>query len=149
MRCTNAGILERDVGVSQAAEQHDRDELPDDESWRHSDDQERRPHEHAASPEVDHVMSRTLERVQSDRRVMDGVRGPEPGHRMGEAMVPVLEEVTQDDHHQHLKSQRALRRPDPEPAGESQPGKDGRQPGQDHELRDVAAEARVQRVLSY
>ena len=80
---------ERDVGVSQCSDEHFRDELPGDESRRHPEDQKGGPDEHTAPQEVDHVMPGAFERVQSKRRVMNRVRGPEPGERVGEAMVPV------------------------------------------------------------
>ena len=38
-------------------------------------------------------MPSALERVQADGRVVHCVQRPEPGHRMREAMVPVLEHV--------------------------------------------------------
>ena len=54
---------EGDVGVRQRSNQNFSDELPNDESGRHTDNHERRPDDQATSQVVEDVMPRTLERV--------------------------------------------------------------------------------------
>ena len=54
---------EGDVGVCQRSNQNFSDELPNDESWWHTDNHERRPDDQATSPVVEDVMPRTLERA--------------------------------------------------------------------------------------
>jgi len=54
---------EGDVGVSQRSKENCRDELPNDESGRHTNNHERRPDDQPTSQEVEDVMPRTLERV--------------------------------------------------------------------------------------
>ena len=73
-------------------------------------------------------MASSLQGVKTDGGVVNRVQPPQDGGRMAEAMIGVLERISQDDDDDDLQPHRAGRGPDTAEICETEGGEDVGQP---------------------
>src|SRR5262249_22489428 len=127
LRCDREVVHERGNAASDVRMTHKAcdglcNKLPEDQLGGCAEYEQREPDDHPAAKRVEAVMTPTLQGVKTHRGVVNRMQPPQDGGRMAEAMVAVLERITQDDDEDDLQPHRAGRRPETEEICETEGG---------------------------